>query len=432
MRYDAAATGIPGGAAVTARSMSAEAAMICKPGVFMTVCLLLFGLASTGGCGVSRGEAVPREAQDRASVVGMGPEVRTWGIAMNPEFARCVMGSVEKERQELARQGRTGPLPPAEFLAISGGGPDGAFGAGLLCAWSDAGTRPAFKIVTGISTGALTAPFVFAGPKYDSVLRDVYTRTRTSDIMVERGLLQGFTSDAMADNAPLWRLLSKYANEELLEAIAAEYRKGRLLLIGTTNLDARRAVIWNIGEIVSSGHPGSLDLVRRIMIASAAIPAAFPPVLIDVEVDGKRYQEMHVDGGAMTQVFIYPPTLRLREQAEAAGVFRERRAFIIRNGRLDPEWAAVQRRTMSIATRAISSLIQTQGLGDLYRIYLNAQRDGVDYNLAFIPPDFDVPLNEAFDPVYMKALFERGYGMARDGYPWQKVPPGLDAPPASE
>jgi hypothetical protein len=404
------------------------------PGVRALVRVLVVTLVAFGGalgmpgCGGSRGAAVPDTLQDTALVQGMGPEIRCWGLNFNPEFKACVARSVEWEREELARAGHTGPLPPAEFLAISGGGSNGAYGAGMLCAWSDAGTRPAFKVVTGISTGALTAPFVFAGAKYDHVLREVYTKTRTGDILIERGLLGGFTSDAMADTSPLWKLVEKYVNDELMADIAAEYRKGRLLVIGTTNLDAGRAVLWNVGEIASSNKPGAVDLVRKILIASAAIPGAFPPVFIDVEAGGQTYQEMHVDGGAMTQVFLYPPGLQLRRDAEAQGVVRERRAYIIRNARLDPNWSQVERKTMSIAGRAISSLIQTQGVGDLYRLYVNAQRDGIDYNLAYIPGDFTVESKEAFDPVYMEALFNRGYEQFRAGYPWHKTPPGYDVP----
>lgn len=388
----------------------------------------VFAAAILVGCGsLPRGEAVPFELQDRAVAAGFGPEIRSWGLAFHPSFLRRLEESVERERAEMARRGDSGPLVRAEFLAISGGGANGAFGAGLLCAWTEMGTRPAFKVVTGISTGALTAPFVFAGPEWDGVLREVYTRTTTKDIMKERGLIGGMTSDAMADTAPMWRLVSRHVNERLLEAIAEEHRKGRVLIIGTTNLDARRAVLWNIGEIAASGGPEALELVRKILFASAAIPGAFPPVMFDVEVDGKSFQELHVDGGAITQVFLYPPTMRLRQEAEAAGVWRERRAWIIRNARLDPGWSQVKRSTMSIAGRAISSLIHTQGVGDLYRIYVNAQRDGIDYNLAFIPTDFDLTPEEEFDPVFMSALFERGRRWMLDGAPWQKTPPGYEA-----
>ena len=174
-------------------------------------------------------------------------------------------------------------------------------------------------------------------------------------------------------------------------------------------------MIWNVGAIAASGHPRALELVRDIMIASAAIPAAFPPVMIDVEVDGQHYQEMHVDGGTATQVFLYPPSLKVKEVAEAAGVQRDRRVYIIRNARLEPEWAETQRRTLSIAGRAVSSLIATQGVGDLYRTYLNAQRDGIDYNLVSIPADFRLQPREAFDREYMQKLFDVGFEMGKEG-----------------
>lgn len=361
----------------------------------------------------------------------MGPEIRTWGSSLNPEFMGTVRRAADLERAALTASGHHGPLPRADYIAISGGGANGAFGAGLICGWTETKTRPTFKIVTGISTGALTAPFVFAGPEYDHVLREVYTKTVTSDILKPRGLLSGMMSDAMADTKPLWSTLSKYVDDKLLGVIAAEYRKGRFLVIGTTDLDARRAVLWNIGEIASSGSPKALETIRRIMIASAAIPGAFPPVFFDVEADGKKFQEMHVDGGAMTQVFLYPPSLKLREVAHAAGVDRERRAYVIRNARLDPDWADTSRKLMPIAMRAIDSLLHTQGIGDLYRIYVNCQRDGIDYNLAYIPASFKLVSKEPFDPEYMTQLFQLGFDMAKKGYPWEKTPPAFDVAPAA-
>jgi regulator of protease activity HflC (stomatin/prohibitin superfamily) len=353
----------------------------------------------------------------------MSPAIRTWGAALNPAFQQEMMASVEREQAYRKASGLSGPLPPAEFLAISGGGQNGAFTAGLLNGWTAAGNRPQFKAVTGISTGALIAPFAFLGPQYDETLRRVYTQMSTKDILTKRNLLAALFDDALADNRPLWRLLESQVDQALLDAIAVEYGKGRLLLIGTTNLDAQRGVIWNVGAIAASHHPRALELVRKIMIASAAIPAAFPPVMIGVEVDGTPYQEMHVDGGAITQVFLYPPSLKLKEVAQEAGVNRERRAYIIRNARLDPEWAQTERRTLNIAGRAVSSLIATQGVGDLYRTYLNAQRDGIDYNLAFIPASFKEQAREPFDCAYMRKLYDLGFEMGRKGGFWKKTPP---------
>jgi predicted acylesterase/phospholipase RssA len=348
--------------------------------------------------------------------------IRYWPPADVKTIESDAIASYKREAALAASQGRR--LPTANFLAISGGGENGAFGAGLLVGWTEAGTRPEFKLVTGISTGALTAPFAFLGPAYDQQLKAVYTTVDQDDVLKKRSVLAAVFDDALTDNSPLHNLVATYVTQDMLEAIAAENAKGRLLLIGTTNIDARRPVIWNIGKIAASGNPNALELVRKILVASAAIPGAFPPTMIDVEVDGESYQEMHVDGGASAQVFVYPPKLRLAELSAEVGATRKRRLFVIRNSRLDPDWADTKRKTLSIAGRAISSLIQTQGVGDLYRIYATAQRDGVDFNLAFIPETFDVPLPEPFDRHYMNELFETGYSLGRAGYPWAKAPPG--------
>lgn len=381
------------------------------------------------GCALPpRLAAVPAAQTTQAVVPGM-EHVRYWPDADAQALERLGIETIRRAQAYRAAQGLSGPLPPAHFLALSGGGDDGAFGAGLLNGWTATGTRPSFGVVTGVSTGALIAPFAFLGPDYDPVLKQVYTGTRQSDIFVNRPWLAAINNDAMADTQPLWTLIGRYVDAAFLERVAAEYQKGRLLLIATTDIDARRPVLWDMGAIAASHAPAALDLFRRIMLASAAIPGVFPPVLIDVEVDGRAHQEMHVDGGAAAQVFLYPPSLNIKVLSQRYGIERERRAWIIRNARLDAAWASVERRTMSIAGRAVSSLIQYQGVGDLYRIYATTQRDGVDYNLAYIGADFRAEHRDDFDPDYMRPLYEYGERLARGGYPWQKTPPGYIAPP---
>jgi predicted acylesterase/phospholipase RssA len=378
------------------------------------------------GCGtLPRLPAVPHERLGEAVIPGI-PDARIHSDFAETDFARMGQEAFEREKAFLAASGHRGPLPPVAFLAVSGGGDDGAFGAGLLVGWTAAGDRPEFKAVTGISTGALIAPFAFLGPDYDHVLRHVYTNVSRKDIFKPRNLLTIPFKDAAADTTPLWSLLSLYVDQKMLDAVAAEYRKGRLLLIGTTDLDSRKGVIWNMGQIAASGAPQALDLFRKIMLASASIPGAFPPVLMDVEVNGKAHQEMHVDGGTVAQVFIYPPSFKLGEMARDTQAQRERTVYIIRNARLDPQWTEVQRRTLSIIGRAISSLIQNQGRGDLVGIYYLSQRDGLDFNLAYIPPTFNEPHLEDFDMVYMRKLFNVGYEMAVAGYPWENAPPVLN------
>jgi hypothetical protein len=398
------------------------------PRCVLALCLIL-PLAS---CSTPRrGPAVPDASEDKAVALG-NPVFRTWGDGLSAEFLDELITATDRELDALGGA-YAGDIPPAHFLAISGGGANGAYGAGLLCGWTAAGTRPEFKVVTGISTGALTAPFAYLGPAYDAQLEEVYTTLRTKDIVTERGPIAAVLfNDAMADSKPLRKLLVKYITADLLEAIAREYDGGRVLLILTTNLDSSRPMIWNIGAIAASGHPDALQTVRDILLASASIPGAFPPVLLDVEADGRKYQEMHVDGGASAQLFLYPPSLQLRDLAVREGIVRERHVYIIRNARVDPKWAAVQRKTLSIAIRAIDSLIQTQGMGDLYRVYATSVRDGVDFNLAFIPPEFKNQPAEAFDPVFMRQLFDLGAAAARGGYAWSKYPPGFEAMPEPE
>ena len=378
--------------------------------------------------------AVPPALTAKAEIPGM-PGVRFVAGSEMTDFLTMAVDALRREEAYRASQGQTGPLPPAVYLAISGGGDNGAFAAGLLNGWTAAGTRPEFKLVTGISTGALIAPFAFLGPKYDATLTEVYTTLSPKDVIEPRGLIKGVLSDAMADNRPLWTLTRKSVTEALLKEVAAEYAKGRGLMIATAEIDARRAIIWDMGKIATYGGPKALDLFVSVMIASASIPVGFPPVMIDVEAEGTRYQEMHVDAGVVAQVFAYPARISAAAIAKASGVERERRLYLIRNARLDPNWAQVERQTMSIAGRALASLIHSQGIGDLYRIYATAARDGVEFNLAVIPSTFNEPHPEEFHNPYMRKLYAVGYDQASKGFPWLKLPPGFgevsvpEAPP---
>ena len=374
----------------------------------------------------TRQPAVPAGKAPRADVVGYPNDIRYFPRDFEDvrQFEEDFIASWAKERAALGLA-PDAPLPPTSFLAISGGGDNGAFGAGLLNGWTKAGTRPTFKLVTGVSTGALIAPFAFLGPKYDDTLKTIYTSVSLKDIATERWIFDVFFGDAMADTAPLAALVKKTVTQQVLDAIGVEYGKGRLLLIGTTDLDSRRAVVWNVTEIAAMHRPGALDLIHKILLASAAIPGTFPPVMIDVELDGKRYQEMHVDGGTANQVFVYPAASDLARLSKENDAARQRTLYVIRNARLDPEWSQVDKRTLPIALRAITTLIQYQGIGDLYRIYSITKRDHVDFNLAYIPPTFETPHTKDFDTVYMKSLFDLGYKEAVEGVEWAKHPPVL-------
>ncbi len=381
-------------------------------------CILL--ALSLAGCGsLQRKAAVPPQQMGQAQIAGLaGVRYMVASQSSVDQMASDIQAGFKVRDQQTLNSA-------ANYLSLSGGGDDGAYGAGLLIGWSERGDRPQFNLVTGISTGALIAPFAYVGKEYDPVLRQVYTQLGPQDIFIKRGLISGILSDGLSDTTPLFQLISKYVDQDFLKKVASEYTtKNRWLLIGTTNLDAGVPVVWNMGKIASIGTPEALDLFRKIMLASASIPGAFSPVMFDFEVIGQNFQEMHVDGGAIAQVFLYPSALSQRAKDLNLKLQKQRNAYIIRNARLDPEWRETERGTLSIIQRAISSMIQTQGIGDLYRIYHTTQLDGVSFNLAFIGPDFKFPHQTEFDTAYMQALFDYGYKQGLGGKEWQKYPPG--------
>jgi predicted acylesterase/phospholipase RssA len=386
-----------------------------------TIAVGFAAIVGLAGClHTDRLSGVPVNQAKHASVLGI-PNARFFV----DEPAPLIGEALRAYRREIVYyRGRGIALPPSNFLAVSGGGDDGAFGAGLLVGWSERGDRPQFKLVTGVSTGALIAPFAFLGPEYDRGLTEVYTTIDQKDILEKRFVLAALTEDGLADTAPLFRLIERHLDEVMIERIAVEYDRGRLLLIATTNLDAARPVIWNIGAIARSGKPGSHELIRRILLASASIPGAFPPVMFDVDVDGKSHQELHVDGGAVAQAFLYPPSISVRDMT-AVMRDRTRTAFIIRNGKLAAPAEETKRQTLTIAGRAIATLIASNGVGDMYRMYATARRDGVGYNLAYIGDDFTEPYPGLFDRAYMNKLFNYGRAKGRAGYQWLHTPPGL-------
>jgi predicted acylesterase/phospholipase RssA len=373
----------------------------------------------------TRRAAVPRGHASAATVLGL-PNERFFVLepadqaALQQEFINAVL-RLNSSRGLPA----TAPFPELDLLGISGGGENGAFGAGLLNGWTEHGDRPTFFLVTGISTGALSAPFAFLGSNWDAKLKSIYTDITLADVLVQRGFTAAIWNDAMADNSPLFRTISRSLDEAIMAEIARAYEGGRLLLIGTSNLDAQMPVIWNIGAIARSGHPKALDTVRRVLLASSAIPGAFSPVLFDVTLDGQPYQELHVDGGAFAQVFLYPASVsRFRRDRLARHLpVAPASAWVIRNARLDPEWATVDRRTVGIASRAITSMIAASGYNDVLRIYAAAERDQVDYNLAYIGRDFTVEYDMPFEQSYMRPLFEYGRQRALRGDAWVKRPP---------
>ena len=385
-------------------------------GAWLTVALLLQACAS-----LPERNPLPEESYAESRILGL-PGLRFWADQDFP-FTEHLSDESTLEELRAALPGLVGR--EIHFLAISGGGGNGAFTAGLMNGWTVSGTRPEFNIVTGISTGSLIAPFVFLGPDYDHLLERFYTQYSTDDLIKQRGWLKALRSDARFDTAPFRKLLAKYVDSSVMEAIAAEYRKGRLLFIGTTNMDAGRPVNWDIGAIANSGKPGALDLIRDVMLASASIPVFFPPVLIETEANGRIYDEMHVDGGVSRQAFMF--NLSAPEDSfEVLQIVGRGQVYVIRNSKLEPAWQSVDRSIMSIAGRSADSLVRTQGTGDLYREFIGAHKYDFDFHLAHIPDDFEADAHEMFDREFMRELYKLGYDMAAGGYPWKDIPPGIN------
>ena len=392
--------------------------------------LLVLGLMLPGCLPLKIRHPLPENLLDQAQVDDL-PGIRAWGETFSKSMEQSAIESIQQEM--AANHGKLDP--EVNFLALSGGGGDGAFGAGILCGWTEAGTRPRFKLVTGISTGALIAPLAFLGPKYDDRLKEAFTTISDKDIYTVPSMLKLVLSlrrlQGGASTEPLAKLLERVIDDDMIKAIAAEHNKGRRLLVGTTQLDAQRQVIWNMGAIAASGHPDAPKLFRQVLRASASIPVAFNPVYIKVKAGGREYDEMHVDGGVRAKVMLYEAALNLFTTRKKITLLaqmpkRPRKLYIIRNAQVTPEYETIKPYIKDIGTRTVNSLIKYHGVADLYRIYVLTQRDGIDYNLAYIPSDFHTNRASQFDTDYMNQEFTLAYNLARAGYKWSKYPPGFD------
>jgi predicted acylesterase/phospholipase RssA len=304
---------------------------------------------------------------------------------------------------------------------LSGGGADGAYGAGVLNGWTAAGTRPEFSAVSGVSTGALIAPFAFLGPAYDATLREVYTSGIAESLLNTPSIVHALFGSGLFGNTHLRELVARYVGQDMLAAIAAEHAKGRRLLIVTTNLDTQRTVIWDMGRIAAIGSPQALDLFRDVLAASASLPVVFPPMLIDAEANGHRFQEMHVDGGVTAPVLTLPEAFLLRNGAFARGL--RMNIYVLVNDKVERDFQLVPNSTIGIAARASASVTKTQIRSVLYETYDFARRNNFGFNLTYIAKDLPSPGSSGFETSYMRSLFQYGYDKAKTGDFWAKAPP---------
>ena len=383
------------------------------------------------GFGIAACSAIPRQAEPigsagRAAIAGF--ETVRYLPFTDPEPCREMLRQAFKQETADSYETLADGSRVYTYLSISGGGSDGAFGAGLLNGWTKAGDRPKFKIVTGVSTGALIAPFAFLGSAYDEPLKLSYTTVDATRVFIVHSLLAILWSESLTDTAPLREMVASFIDEKVLDAVAAEHAKGRRLLVASTNLDAEEPVIWDLGAIASSSDPDRLKLFRTVLVASASIPAVFPPVMFAVNVDGRKYDEMHVDGGVFFQSFSVASLINLPATIAAAhpdfsGKVVER-LYVIRNGRITPDPKQVPRGLGSIAVRAIGSLFKVSGINDLYRLYLSTIHDNMEFRYVSIPLDYVATTEQQFNQAEMKNQYAYGEKMALAGIPWQTVPPG--------
>jgi len=386
---------------------------------------LLTTVLILGGCAGLERNPVPLADGARATIPGM-PDVRAWAAAPSEAMERDFALSFRQERPgTFVRRADGRTVYPQ--LALSGGGPNGAFGAGFLKGWTESGQRPVFKIVTGVSTGAMMAPFAFLGSAYDERIEHFYTTTATQDVfsMPRSLLLQVLRGEAVVDSAPLAALIASDLDMALLQRIAAAHAEGRRLYVGTVDLDAQRFVVWNMGLIAQAGTPQALQLFRDVVLASASVPLAVQPVFFEVDVDGRRYDEMHVDGAVGLRVFYNGGLFRtsvVRQRAIEQNTYED--VYIIHNGQLSPQAEHTDRTLRAIANRTLRALSLGATSGDLFRIYLQTGAEDAGFHWVTMPDGVELRGDELFDPLRMRELFALGYEMARQGPHWQTRPPG--------
>ncbi len=306
------------------------------------------------------------------------------------------------------------------ILMISGGGGGGAFGVGVLAGWTATNTRPHFDVVTGVSTGALIAPYAFLGPAYDDALVHLFTSGVAGELVAINGPF-GVFGASLLKPGPLKRHIERAITPEVLNRIAAEHQNGRRLFILTTNLDTQRGVIWNMGAIAASGNPDAVKLFQDIIIASASVPGVFPPVRIQATSNGRQFQELHSDGGTTSQI-LTPPLLNENT------LFSERRAkqkvdlYVIVNNALIPEFDITPNRTVPSLGRAYSTFLKSQAQSELTALYNHSRRTGARFHVASIEVQIPYSMLDPLNRNYMHAVYRLGYEQIIAGALWKPMP----------
>jgi predicted acylesterase/phospholipase RssA len=400
--------------------------------------LLMLGLLALAGCQTAPRRSAPPELIGAATPIGFPPSVRlvTTDLrtftALAPDFFSGIHAA--------ATDGTI------DILALSGGGSGGAYGAGALAGMSRAHSRPQFEMVTGVSAGALLAPFAFLGPAWDARMRAAFTGERSARLLrsPDRTILARLLSPrSLPHHNPLFQLVDHFVTPQMIDAVAREADKGRRLIVATTDLDKHETVLWNLGEVAQHGGAAARTLFRDVLVASASVPGVFPPVLIRVREDGREYDEMHVDGGVTTSVFSMPLIVGI--QSTELPVLRGANLYMIVNGQLARAPQTTRYNTIDILSNAFAAELTYKTREAIVDNIAASHRLGMQFRLTDIPVDYPQTSFIDFDQQHMQALFDYAADCAARGLLWMTpaqsirrnmgehptLSPGLPACPAA-
>src|ERR1700733_6659054 len=375
--------------------------------LFCCVCLLML----EGCAGLARSES--KSSVDVRQPAERLMTFRTLGS--DQQFSE-LSSVTAAEQLRATRAGR-----PLTILALSGGGAGGAFGAGAVAGLTHTGMRPEFDVVTGVSAGALVAPYAFLGPSWDAQLLDAFTGIAGDNLLQSRGLGVIFGSSVYSGR-PLRQLVDAYVTDEMIQAVAREAAKGRLLLVATTDVASGESVVWDLGAIAKNGGSSARALICDVLVASASVPGMFPPVIIRVAEGGTNDDQAHVDGAATVPFFVPPALLQTAGHARGARTA----VFVIVDGSLS---AGAQ--TTRLTARAILSRSIRVGLDHLLMTTLQltaatAQLEGADLEYSSLPADYPLPDAFDFSARTRGPLFHYAYQCAESGRLWTALPSADD------
>lgn len=425
MRRDPAGYGRCGGRAMDHRPICREATAreglsmirgvtLVEPGhrpwSCVRICLPAVVALLAAACAMAPRRPAPPRLFSRVAPYGFSPDVRAFS-----DDRRYFETHLAAQVRQLSRSAGGGPI---RILALSGGGAGGAFGAGALYGLSRSGKRPQFQVVTGVSAGALLAPFAFLGPKWDMQMKKAFDGHRTDDLLRPRGL--GFLfHPGYFLSSPLIALVNRFCTARMVRAVAGQSRRGRLLLVATTDLDSEEPVIWNLSAIAERGGNRARKLFCKVLVASASIPGVFPPVLIHVHEGGKSYDEMHVDGSTTLPLFIASGIME--ELPFSLPALKHSKVYVIVNGQLNAYSRTTPRKPLAVLSRSFSAAMMSASRRSLVTTADFARGHGMRFRFTFIPMTYRYGGPLEFKYSNMHALFDYGVNCAEEDRVWTTV-----------